>query len=520
MRARLGMGLVLPSGGVPPELVLLLAIGFAARLAIFYLLPNVHWPDEIYQVMEPAHRLVFGAGVTSWEWVAGIRSWLLPGFVAGLMELGRVLGSSPALINLPVAVFMAAAGCVPVACGYGWGRQLHGRAGGFAAAAVAAVWVDLVYMSGHTLTDVVAADCLPAALYVGASPTGGPPSRARLWWTGGLLGLTLALRFQLAPALLVAAIWICGAQGRRWRALVAGACIPVLALGLLDWATLGMPFRSVTINLWYNLWLGGAYGGREPFLTLWVLPLQVWGLAGFAAVVMTAIVGARRLPLPALVALAIIATYSLVPHKEYRFAYPAIVLLTLLAGVGTAELLGAAAQHLPRRAAMPGLAAGLCLALWAALSWSVAERPIFNTPWTRSRAPLLAFADISADRAACGVGLYDWPWIKTPGMSGLTPGISLWQTDSADLRADSAGFNYILASAQTPVPDARYRRAACFGGDRSSQGVWQTELCVWHRGGGCATARTPRLPVNWPRALQPHRVPRPAAPWENAENER
>jgi hypothetical protein len=508
---------------VPPELVLLLAIGFAARLAIFYLLPNVHWPDEIYQVMEPAHRLVFGVGAVSWEWVAGIRSWLLPAFVAGLMELGRVLGHSPALINLPVAVFMAAAGCVPVVCGYGWGRRLHGRAGGFAAAAVAAVWVDLVYMSGHTLTEVVAADILPAALYLGMRGAGesSSPSRARLWWAGGLLGLTFALRFHLAPALLVAALGMCGGAWRRWRAVVAGACIPILALGLLDWATLGMPFRSISINLWYNLALGVSdEAGREPFLTLWILPLQVWGMVGFIAVVMTAVVGARRLPLPALVALAIVATHSLVPHKEYRFTYPAIVLITLLAGVGTAELLAAVARLAPRFAAAPRMAAALSLLLWAALSWSVAERPIFNTPWTRERAPMLAFAEISAQPGACGVALYGWPWTKTPGASWLAPGISLWQTDKARLESDSAGFNYILARAPLAVPDPRYRQIACFGGDRSGEGAWQTELCLWRRPGGCDVAMTPRLPVNWPGVLQPHRAPAPSPNWENAENER
>jgi hypothetical protein len=503
-----------------PELAALLLVAFALRLGVFYLRPNVHWPDEIFQVMEPAHRLVFGTGAVSWEWVVGIRSWLLPGLVAGLMEAGRALGNAPAEINLPVAIFMAAAGCAPVACGYGWGNRLYGRAGGFVAASVAVLWVDLVYMSPHTLTEVVAADCLPVALYLGLPGAGEAVSRRRLWLAGGLLGLTLALRFHLAPALAVAAIGICGGKWWRWRAVIVGACVPVLALGLLDWATLGMPFRSVSINLWFNLALGVSdEAGRLPFLTLWILPLEIWGVVGYLAVLMLAIVGARRCPVPAFVALAVIATHSFIPHKEYRFTYPAIVLVAILAGLGTAELARAAARWMPRIPAAPAALAGLAMLLWAALSWSIAERPIFATPWTRERAQLLAFADIVGRGDACGVGLYGLPWTKTPGASWLPPRAALSQTDTPSLAREAAGFNYIVAREQAPVPDSRYRRTACFVGDRSADGRWLSHLCVWRRAGGCDAAAAPPLPVNWPGVLMPDQR-RPAPPgWGDESDE-
>ncbi|MGH6982037.1 MAG: hypothetical protein ACREFC_12600, partial [Stellaceae bacterium] len=152
-----------------PELAALLLVAFALRLGVAVALPNIHWPDEIFQVMEPAHRLVFGTGAVSWEWVAGIRSWILPGAVAALMEAGRALGDAPSRVNLPALVAFGASGCVPVACAYVWGRRFYGRAGAFVAASVAAVWADLVYMSVHPLTEVAAADCLPVALYLGLS---------------------------------------------------------------------------------------------------------------------------------------------------------------------------------------------------------------------------------------------------------------------------------------------------------------------------------------------------------------
>ena len=49
-------------------------------------------PDEIMQYLEPAHRLVFGNGVTYWEYFYGARSWLVPGLVAGVLKLFDIVG--------------------------------------------------------------------------------------------------------------------------------------------------------------------------------------------------------------------------------------------------------------------------------------------------------------------------------------------------------------------------------------------------------------------------------------------
>src|ERR1700723_3146688 len=51
----------------------------ALRLCAHYAAPNIIWPDEVFQVTEPAHRVLFGTGIVTWEWALGIRSWLFPG---------------------------------------------------------------------------------------------------------------------------------------------------------------------------------------------------------------------------------------------------------------------------------------------------------------------------------------------------------------------------------------------------------------------------------------------------------
>ena len=70
----------------------MLALAFAARAAVALSGDFVLHPDEIMQYLEPAHRLVFGNGVTYWEYFYGARSWLVPGFVAGVLTLFDALG--------------------------------------------------------------------------------------------------------------------------------------------------------------------------------------------------------------------------------------------------------------------------------------------------------------------------------------------------------------------------------------------------------------------------------------------
>jgi len=59
-----------------------LAAGAALRLWLAFSDDGVHWPDEIYQTLEPAHRAAFGYGLLAWEFLEGARSWALPGLIA------------------------------------------------------------------------------------------------------------------------------------------------------------------------------------------------------------------------------------------------------------------------------------------------------------------------------------------------------------------------------------------------------------------------------------------------------
>ena len=73
-------------------LVLLVVLAIGLRVTPILIVPSIVWTDEIFQASEQAHRLVYGTGLVPWEFQLGVRSWLLPGIIAALMELARLVG--------------------------------------------------------------------------------------------------------------------------------------------------------------------------------------------------------------------------------------------------------------------------------------------------------------------------------------------------------------------------------------------------------------------------------------------
>src|SRR5260221_8458612 len=69
----------------PLAALLLLAAAIRLPLAFW---PNVLHPDEIFQCLEPAWRMLGHDGIVSWEWRYGMRGWLLPSLMAGPGGLG------------------------------------------------------------------------------------------------------------------------------------------------------------------------------------------------------------------------------------------------------------------------------------------------------------------------------------------------------------------------------------------------------------------------------------------------
>jgi phosphatidylinositol glycan class B len=130
---------LLPEWSAEAGLAMVVGLAILLRLQPILAMPSAVWPDEIFQTAEPAHRLVFGSGLVAWEFQLGVRSWLLPGIIAGLMELSRLIGDGPDYYLPVIATAFAGLAAAPVVCCFQWCRPLFGMGGALLAAFAVAV---------------------------------------------------------------------------------------------------------------------------------------------------------------------------------------------------------------------------------------------------------------------------------------------------------------------------------------------------------------------------------------------
>jgi hypothetical protein len=315
-----------------------LGLALSVRLAVALACPNFLAPDEVFQYLEQAHRLVYGAGIVPWEYQVGLRSWAIPLLLAGPMALARLCAASPAGGLLLIRILLCFASLPIVWCGVKWGERFYGQRGAWTAGLVTAFWPDLWLMAPHPLEEAISTDLLLPAIYLVEASRGRTDLR-HVAWAGFLLGAVFALREQLGPAVAIAGIFLCGRTLRRWRLALSMAAIPVLCAGLLDWYTWGQPFRSFWLNIYLNIDLGVAsrYFDHAPpsYYPLNLLYDWLWS-ALFCA--WFAWQGRKKLPVAGLAALATIAVHCVIAHKELRYIFPGVALLVPLAGVGLAEV--------------------------------------------------------------------------------------------------------------------------------------------------------------------------------------
>jgi len=286
---------------------------------------------------------VFGQGVVPWEFQVGLRSWLIPLVLSGPMELAHFFAPNPLAGLVFIRVLLVIASLPIVWCATKWGEKFFLRRGAWIAGLLATCWPDLWLFAPHPLEEVLSADLLVPAIFLVESA---PASLRRVALAGFLLGLCFVLRQQLAIAIAIAGIFLCRGDIARWRAGLLGGALPVLLAGLLDWITWGEPFRSFYLNVYLNVFRGLAvqeFGASPPaFFLDYLLVDWLWTFPVMLVLVWR---GGKKLPVAGLGILAIVATHTLISHKEFRFIFPAVALAVPLAGVGLAGMWDALAAR-------------------------------------------------------------------------------------------------------------------------------------------------------------------------------
>lgn len=472
----------------PLALVLLLAAmlrGFVTWGA------SAHHPDEIFQYLEQAHRLVFGYGFVPWEYRDGMRSWLVPVALAGPMWLGGTLapGSLAYLVLPRMVVALATLGIV-------WGAwSLGGRVSrrcAIVAAFVASIWFEQVFYASHTLTETMAtAAAIPGIALLQSE------QRRSLAAAGALLALAALVRFHYAPVLAFLVIWRCGLDWRIWASVIGGA-LPVLALSAVVDVAMGMrPYDWILVNFRRNVIenASATYGVSGPLFYLQELG-KSWGYA-FVPIVFLAVFGGRHYPQLLIAAVLTVGMHMLIGHKEPRFILLATTLVVILAGVGTVALIEMAAVE--RRTLLTGTA----LLGWVGVSVALALTGEMRLRWSNEAPALSAAIRAGQDPKLCGMATYGMRYWQSGGYTFLHRDVPIYPLsasdeitippiDRASLAMIAGGFDAILTT-PVGVPDIPkgYRLVTCRIPPRLLSNAEEQAgraICLYRRPGGCDPA--------------------------------
>ena len=310
-------------------LPLVLVLAFVARSAIALSGDFVLHPDEIFQYLEPAHRLAFGHGLTYWEYFYGGRSWLVPGAVAGLLKLLDSVGLGQPLwyIGGVKLAFCALSLAIPASM-YFFARRHFGEASARVALVAGAFWYELAGFAHKPMTEFVATVPLMALLAITVRPS--INGSRTIWQAAFLAVLSVAVRLQYAPIALLLLVAVFARTNRKALLTLASSAF-FLAVGIFDAITWdGSLFHSYITNIRFNLILSemlSPQGSPQQFL--------VWlALAGAGLSVLSIALALRSVRrygfLLGLIAVTVLI-HSLQVHKEYRFIF-AVIPLWLIVG--------------------------------------------------------------------------------------------------------------------------------------------------------------------------------------------
>jgi len=314
---------------------LIIAAGAAARIVTALISDNINHPDEIFQILEQAHRVVFGYGIIPWEFQLSARSWLVPGFMSVCLYPFKLLGLDNPNIYIPgIKIIMSLLSMSIIYSAYFIGKKLLSHRAGLWAAFFCALWYEIIYFSIRPLGEVWAAVFCMAALALSLNPK----SNRALMAAGFLVVMTAAVRMNYAPiaAALLLLIAVKLDSTARKRYLVAAAAA-VVFVGLFETVTLGTPFISY-INIYqYNktFFMAGSFGSAFSFE--YIMFLAYASLFIYWLIIAGGIVFWRDNRLLIIVIIVALVSHILIPAKkhelDYRNIFVVIPLLMVSAGL-------------------------------------------------------------------------------------------------------------------------------------------------------------------------------------------
>ncbi|XP_068659058.1 mannosyltransferase APTG1 isoform X2 [Aristolochia californica] len=314
------------------------------RLVNCFLVQTYFNPDEHWQSLEVAHRIVFGYGHLTWEWQRGIRSYLHPLIFASLYKI-------MAFFQLDTPWFMMKAPRLLQSIFSSFGDFYLHKLSCLIFNEHVAKWVlfcqlmnwFMFFCSPRTLSNVLETVLTVISLYYWPTFRGSskkvPTDSRKL--ALALAGLACAIRPTSAITwLYVGLLELFEAHDRMmflfFEVLPIGTLV-IMVTGLVDWIMYGslvfVPLNFLKFNF---LSTGGDYYGTHKWHWYFTegFPVMIFSFLPFSAF---GIHKSKQWKLFGLIVW-VLGLYSILGHKEFRFVLPVLPIALMFAGYTLAEI--------------------------------------------------------------------------------------------------------------------------------------------------------------------------------------
>ncbi len=328
--------------------VLIMVLGLLIRIWAAVISHGFVHPDEHYQVLEPAHGLVYGYWEASWEWARGIRSYFLPSLFASWIDFYRGIFKTedPLKVIFFLRMICAFLSLITLYAVYRVGRILEtDRNQGWVSLPsvfICAVCTVFVYYSVRTLSEPIAMNVIALSIMVYFINSLG--LRRNPWrdlGIGILVGIAFSIRFQ--SGIFGISFAILYLLKKEWKSLVfflIGSFFVLMLQGFFDlymgYGFLGTPIEYFKFNIIES---GASQWSVAPwhrYITalnrFFTFPLAVWLLIG-AMLSLSRNIWIKSRELWILI-LPFWLIHNFIGHKEDRFIIPILPWIVVLAVYG------------------------------------------------------------------------------------------------------------------------------------------------------------------------------------------
>jgi GPI mannosyltransferase 3 len=297
----------------------LILTGLILRV-IFALNSNhIFHPDEVFQSLEPAHRLAFGYGLIPWDFQYGLRSYLYPALLSLPLLILKLFHLDNPQIYIPtIKIILSLCSLILIPAGYYLSMFVtkNHKIAIFTAFCLT-VWYELIYFSGRALTEIFASYLLAlAVLLILKKP------KLKLF-LGYVVGVALITRIQY----LLLLILLIPHRKKLYQSHLFGFALSIFTFGLVD----VIAYHSLLAHLINNIQISFFSGLSTEFgIEPWYYYFKTFFVSSMGLGLLAFLKPNPKVKIIWISLIGLFLLHSFIPHKEYRFVFILIPIWLIL----------------------------------------------------------------------------------------------------------------------------------------------------------------------------------------------